>query len=596
MNERKPYEQRLAEKLDQLSLPDSESSWQRMKALLDRELPPSGGDGGDDGRMPGGKWWSFGVAIGVILLAGWFGARQGWFGNKDKSSLAKTEIKNNSKPESRSLSPAFEKAGPDEETKRRNGSINNQNSNNTQSDSNDRNLLNRPGDIKDREDESRHSSLTPQPGEDNRKESSSASSKPDDKAAHKPGANQAESVTGSVDNTIESSKSTTPGKHSKALASGAAAIKESKNAKAGTKTRPKTNNSRLEYSGQNLVKEEANGKDKYGNKGKALNKNSRSIASGKKGNKSGGNLAPSKHPSPGAQSIILSKDDQDNATNRNLKEESSLLAEHLANKKGIRASAGSIADMPREKTKEEIERAKWQSMHEAIGFVFGLSVYQNFAISSNLSYYYNSAANKGILLDYLPSVYGQYHINNKMYVQAELQFNAPQATPNLLLSSSRYDQMVAGNTYEVERNVYLRKLYYFNIPVNFYYSPARNFYLGSGLQFSSMNSGLASIEEQFTPIQPSAGYPYSSSNVVSFKKDTLSAKLSKTEFRFMLDVNYNYRWFTAGLRLNQALKDYVNLNFHNTSPSQDKNESLQLYLRFNVWDGRHRGMPMPNRH
>jgi hypothetical protein len=99
-----------------------------------------------------------------------------------------------------------------------------------------------------------------------------------------------------------------------------------------------------------------------------------------------------------------------------------------------------------------------------------------------------------------------------------------------------------------------------------------------------LNSGLVQVEDHYAPMG-STGDPYSKSIVSKIKKDSLTDKLAKSEFRLMLDVNYNWRWLTAGLRLNQALKDYINLGYYD---AQDKNESLQLYLRFNLWDGRQR--------
>ena len=88
MNEKLPYEHRLADKLDQLPVPDADASWDKMRTKLDRELPPGGG-GVDDGRMPDGRWWGFGVTIGVLLVVSWIAYHQGWFGNSiNNSTLA----------------------------------------------------------------------------------------------------------------------------------------------------------------------------------------------------------------------------------------------------------------------------------------------------------------------------------------------------------------------------------------------------------------------------------------------------------------------------------------------------------------------------
>jgi hypothetical protein len=533
-------------------------------------------------------------------LAGWFGASQGWFGNTQKSAVAKTEIKDDKQNQPGSAVSPNENDRAATGDKQGDDSLNSLKSNENPSNSNAENLLNQQNQNRNEANQNDRNSVT-HGNEEGGKKATVPIPTPSEsinKATNTKGADEALAISNSDAKSNKPAKSNTTGGNTRPLVTGtagAAVLHEGRNGTVGNGTRPSTGATQNKGSVSPAIAGNTNAGNKNGNISEANNKGQAGITSNKKGNKSSGRVPPAKHTVQEMQGLAVSNDDPDNLDKGNWDEEGSLLASHRSNKKRIKANAASIAEMPREKTKAEIERARWQSTHEAIGFVFGLSIYQNFAISSNLSFSYNSAANKGILLDYLPSVYGQYHINNKMYVQAEIQFNAPQATPNLLLSSSKYGQMVSGNSYYVERNIYLRKLYYFNIPLSFYYSPAKNFYLGTGLQFSSMNSGLAYIEDHFTPNQPSAGYPYNTSQVVSFKKDTLSAKLSKTEFRFMLDLNYNYRWFTAGLRLNQALKDYVNLNFHNAPPSLDKNESLQLYFRFNIWNGRHRGMPMPRK-
>ena len=236
----------------------------------------------------------------------------------------------------------------------------------------------------------------------------------------------------------------------------------------------------------------------------------------------------------------------------------------------------------RQERKEEKELAKsYRTYHSFWGettdrwFAAGIAPYQNIAIASQHTFNYNSAAGKNIITDYIPSPYLQLHVTNRIYLLSEFQFNAPQATPSLLLSHKELT-VPSGNAGHTE-NIYLRKLYYFNMPVSFYYSPVKNFYVGSGLQFSSFNSGLADIEQR------TSGNTLLRSETIKLKDDSLSSKINGSEWRYLFDANYYYNRFMFGFRYNQALNNFVDLRINNIlPPTQARNQAFQFYIRYNL--------------
>jgi hypothetical protein len=142
--------------------------------------------------------------------------------------------------------------------------------------------------------------------------------------------------------------------------------------------------------------------------------------------------------------------------------------------------------------------------------------------------------------------------------------------------------------YYTTNAVYAKKLYYFNIPVSIHHSPFPGFYMGTGIQFSSMISGVALSEER----KWSSG----GSNVLvketytRFKNDTLSKLINGNEFRVLLDANYYFNRFTVGLRYNQALSNYISFRLSPGVPySFDKNRALQFYMRYNLWEDKKKG-------
>ncbi|MCC6287661.1 MAG: hypothetical protein IT249_07235 [Chitinophagaceae bacterium] len=241
-----------------------------------------------------------------------------------------------------------------------------------------------------------------------------------------------------------------------------------------------------------------------------------------------------------------------------------------------------LKEMKQQEKKQERELAKSYKSHWSFWgnetdrwFAAGIAPYQNFAIASQQSYNYNSGAGRNMIADYIPSPYLQLHVTDRIYLLSEFQFNSPQATPNLLLA--RNNSSIPMSNMGYTENIYLRKLYYFNMPLSFYYSPVKNFYLGSGLQFSSLNSGLAYSE------QVSDNNTVLNARTFKIKDDSLSSKINGSEWRYLFDANYYMNRFMIGFRYNQALNNFVNLKVNNIlPPTQARNQAFQFYIRYNL--------------
>jgi hypothetical protein len=219
-------------------------------------------------------------------------------------------------------------------------------------------------------------------------------------------------------------------------------------------------------------------------------------------------------------------------------------------------------------------------------FAVGLSLPLVFPLGDQQALSYNVNARPNTASDYIPAPHAQFHFNSKVYIQSELQVMSPQYIKPALLYLSR----TSNNMYKTTSSVSAEKLYYFNVPLSVHYSPFTNFYMGTGLQFSSLLSGVAMHEELRTGMVSS-----DSIHTVSYSKfsnDSISNKLSGSEMRLMLDANYYWNKFTVGLRYNQALSNYVSTRAAPMVPlTVDKNKSLQFYLRYNLWEDKKRKNP-----
>jgi hypothetical protein len=216
-------------------------------------------------------------------------------------------------------------------------------------------------------------------------------------------------------------------------------------------------------------------------------------------------------------------------------------------------------------------------------FALGLSLPLGYPLGDQKMLGYNASAGPNTTSDYIPSVHLQYHFNSKSYIQAEIQAMSPQYIRPVMVYHKEFNTPVS----HTSSSIFARKLYYLNLPVSVHYSPFRHFYLGTGLQLSSMLSGVAQHENVRTGMVSSDSIYQST--YAKFGNDSIGARLRKTELRVLLDANYYWNRFTVGLRYTQALSNYISMRASPVSPyTFDKNKSLQFYLRFNLWEWKKR--------
>jgi len=223
----------------------------------------------------------------------------------------------------------------------------------------------------------------------------------------------------------------------------------------------------------------------------------------------------------------------------------------------------------------------------------GLAINAGIPVGAQSRFNYNMNAKSGSITDYIPSPYLQYHVNDYVYFQTELNFVAPQYTPQLLLLRSVNDISMAGGTgvpVMQQKSVYVQKMYYFNWPVSLHYSPLKNLFFSGGIQFSSFQSGLATVEDR--KYEPALGPDHASSitnNVLKFKDDSIAAKIAPNEWRWQLGAEYYINRFSIGLKYNQSFKKAINTSVSGTAaPVMYRNEALLFSIRYNLFESRNK--------
>ncbi len=248
-------------------------------------------------------------------------------------------------------------------------------------------------------------------------------------------------------------------------------------------------------------------------------------------------------------------------------------------------------EIKKQKDSAKKKEMKPDSVEDAKGFLFAVGLNQFFPIGDQQKSNYNSSGTTGGIGDYIPVPVARYYFHKWLYVQAEAQFNAPQYTKTLLANQS-----TSGGTSgrDTATSIFIKKLFYFNVPFSIHYSPVKNLYIGAGLQYSLLTNGVA-LQQQSKPI----GFGNVNTNVLSprdtlfisskienFKSAPAYKELKTYELRFLFDINYQWKQITLGLRYNQAFTNFINVHISNAVVTQAHNSSLQLYLRYTIWDHR----------
>ena len=553
MNERQPYERHLAEKLQNLPPPgEVDQSWEQMRTLLDKEMPRGGG-------IPGRRhWWLFGIAIGVLFMATWLSGRS-FLDSKKTPSVAQT-------------SPA----DPG------NGNV----------------AL--PGDkVQPRGAEQ---TLTPP------QRATAHGSQPanDARETNKPAVNN--NAAGAIDKgvaqnrgePVDNTGNKSPGTDEAAVATapGNTGAKNKSSNDLNNNRQPNANdaistldNNRTGNRTNNLAPPVSGRKQPKGRR-EQNNKPDDGIASDQ-GNNAGNEIGSHKPANDAGRRLTTGSDFWSQPFVERVHSTTVRQPLKYVDKPGPVLDPGTTIEkdyaqkssrLPQPPPAKESAKKKVQRSREAGVLAVGFTLPLAFPLGDQRAMGYNLWAGHNTVSDYMPSPHLQYHLSGKTFLQTEAQLMSPQFIRSTLLY---HTTKPIGPNYYMTNSVFAKKLYYFNIPISIHHSPFPNFYMGTGLQFSSMISGVALTEER--KWSPGGANVLVKETYSRFKNDSLSQRINGSEFRVLLDANYYFNRFTVGLRYNQALSNYISFRLAPGVPySFDKNRALQFYLRYNLWEDRKR--------
>ena len=633
MNERQPYEHRIAEKLQQLPSPDVETSWQKMKRLLDdNQQPKSGG-----GSYGPGAWWRTAL-IAIVIITGL------WLYTENKKSSGK-EMAVTNKANTGAAIPASAAADKNDASGKINNTdkklkatndntatlntipVNTNKKNTADKDNNATADIHIAPDTKQNALAGKGISIEPAINT-NSAADKSKNLKPDDNTNAKTTLTPADKRKREIQaKNVDASSLALH--HNNTLLPGIK-LNEKNNVLSPKNNTRRKNIKRNNITGNNasnykpianpiknkLTKDPAINADNYGSAVAGSGYNN--IPPIKHNNKKEKNNAILTTNSDINDEALLAKQNAwyETLHELSISNEQKPINTFLSVGDSIEAEVDGNALLSKE-TKDLANKARRAFAEEAMAkkekksfrlnlsnvfkpfslhidaepwWAAGFALNNSVAVNAQNRYNYNINAKSGVLGDYIPSPYVQFHLNDFVYMQTELNLSTPQLTPQLLLYQKSADVIGAAG-FTQQKSIYVQKLYYFNWPVSLHYSPINNLYFAAGLQFSSFQSGLALIQnKRYSTQGGNPNDPVSIENSIEkFKDDSLAAKLSPTEWRWQTGADYYWNRFTIGLRYNKAFKDLLNVNVSSSLPlTTNRNSAFLFFMRYNLFEGRNK--------
>ena len=233
-------------------------------------------------------------------------------------------------------------------------------------------------------------------------------------------------------------------------------------------------------------------------------------------------------------------------------------------------------DQPNIKTTPSTRKEKEP---RAIFFSAGIGLHQQIPIAGQEWTTFGALGRKGIFSDYIPSINFRMEKEGRWFLQTEFRYGAPQHTKQLTyeqkISIDTISQVVTTNSSS------LKKTFYHQVPVTFNYYVLQNWSIGAGVQWNKFYSAVA--EQGVTRRNPGTTIDsVISKNIVKVSNDSSTA-LASSWWQGVIQTQYQWKRFSIGARYSFGLQPYIRFTLPNQPLQEEKNSSLQIFLRYQLW-------------
>jgi hypothetical protein len=225
-------------------------------------------------------------------------------------------------------------------------------------------------------------------------------------------------------------------------------------------------------------------------------------------------------------------------------------------------------------TKNNAEKEK-----KRISFSAGAAMQQQLPFFGQKFVPYNSLGRKGTLADYIPSVYFRVHKDQKWFIQAEFKYGAPQYNKEFL-----YNQKTKSDTIlkiDTTTSLSLKKSYYHQLPISFNHFITPNWSIGTGLVWNKFFGAVS--EQQINKKNLITGNDSVLTKRIITGSGSNDSGFVKSYFQALFETQYKWKRFTVGARYSFGLQPYIKFTLPGTGPLQQKNKSINIFLRYELW-------------
>lgn len=215
-------------------------------------------------------------------------------------------------------------------------------------------------------------------------------------------------------------------------------------------------------------------------------------------------------------------------------------------------------------------------------FAAGLSLQHQLPVNGQKSNNYDAFGRKNSLRDYIPAPYIRFYKENKWFINTGFRYGAPQSVKETNYSSITRLDTTQGEIFVNRSNFIVRKTFYHQIPLNFNVFVTPKFSVGTGIMYSLFNGALS--ERTTTKSVFRGGVD----SVISSVKELINVPASgdsfftRTQFNFTLQAEFNWRKWGVGAIYTKGLQPFLKYVEAGVA-KQQKNESLQIFLRYQLW-------------
>lgn len=212
-------------------------------------------------------------------------------------------------------------------------------------------------------------------------------------------------------------------------------------------------------------------------------------------------------------------------------------------------------------------------------FSAGIAMQQQLPVGGQKLTPYNSLGRKGSIADYIPSIYLRMYKDDKWFLQSEFKYGAPQYNKEIEYRNEFKENVVGQDTFKTTSTAKLKKTFYHQLPLTFNYFVLPNWSIGTGIIWNRFVSAVA--EQDF--VRRINSGPADTLLLDAIQRDTNTSSFAKSYLHAVIETQYRWKKFSFGLRYAFGLQPYLRFNLPGGVERQERNMSLQLFIRYEFW-------------